>query len=129
MNKMRNDDEKSGTSDSLRGCLASDWPPCCITPPPELGLCKSTEYFSSFEEWMSRFELQVERQTMLFNPNRQDKLQRFKKSFSCPEARGKHEAYMKKLGVLEEEALLPVIPAGTDCFNPMLDRFWEPWAR
>lgn len=55
-------------------------------------------------------------------------VERFHALMRSPDAKAKHEAYLKELGVREEEVLPPAIP-GTDCFNPVLEKFWLPFAR
>lgn len=107
--------------------FASAWPPCHVCPNPLLLsaiLDDRRRYsFPSFESWLPYFkdswvdkELLASRPS-LFRERAEDE----------PARKEEHNKYMKIL-LGDEEELSPAIP-GTDCFNPVLERFWLSWAR
>jgi hypothetical protein len=106
-----------------------EWPPCCIST-AELGT-ETTVYFSNFDDWMRCYALRLDllRQKHRYNEGfNWGAALRFQATIGDPEVKAEHVRYLERLGVTGDEALPPVI-TGTDCFNPVLENFWKPWAR
>ncbi|GAQ88175.1 hypothetical protein KFL_004060100 [Klebsormidium nitens] len=99
------------------------WPPCQIP----MDVSAPSDFVSNFDEWMRAQRARAPARARTVCPRWEQRVRDLMKS---PQVKAEHEAYLRELGVEEdlEEALPPVIP-GTDCFNPVLEKFWLPLAR
>lgn len=121
------------------------WPPCSVPSSVILhDLVDPPVFFSSFEDWVDFFflcwplRLDEPRENTLPIGEHQLKIggedffekmkQLLEANMTDPDVMEEHVAYLERLGVSEEDQLPPAI-AGTDCFNPVLERFWKPWAK
>lgn len=113
--------------------VVSRWPPCCAWQSDKFSLFanfeESTQYlFPSFGSW--RFYYMTIRKDWKSDQWRSNSLGcSLGRTTDERTKREKHESFMKALlGSEEVPPLAPVIP-GTNCFNPVLEKFWLPWAR
>lgn len=103
------------------------WPPCCISPNSVRQ--NALGFFTSFDDWMHCYKGPLDALERAEDAKGYElAVQAFQEVMQSPVMRAEHDAYFELLGLSGDEKLQPVIP-GTDCFNPVLKRFWEPWAR